>query len=105
MFFEAVLAASLILIDQETDTYVSEVKRACSQEWGKDFRMVEYCQNQQYEAMSAVAKLLEETKDDTVRSEMLQTCLQEWPKGNGYDWRMAEYCYDQQNAAYKRLNP
>ena len=41
----------------QADTFLSELKAACREEWGTDYQMVEYCQNKQIEAMNAVARI------------------------------------------------
>jgi len=91
--------------DQATaELYVAEMKRACSEEWGTNYRMVEFCQERQFDAMSAVKRILEETDGDAARTQIIQTCIQEWPEGKGYNWRMAEFCYERQIESFNRLN-
>jgi len=58
-----VLAAALLVQDASAENFraadiaklpqdkVAAVKRDCARQWGDDFRMREYCENQQYQSM------------------------------------------------------
>jgi len=69
----------------------SIIRSHCSSEWGTDYRMVEYCVNQQTEAHSKLQRI--------PNNSMKSQCESEW----GTDYRMIEYCYQTQAGAKQRL--
>lgn len=63
----------------------------CRREWGTNYRMVEYCINQQQESLNRIGGK---------RGHILDQCRQEW----GDNYRMVEYCTNQQTEAKRRLD-
>ncbi|TIV98871.1 MAG: hypothetical protein E5V85_09780 [Mesorhizobium sp.] len=86
---------------KKTDS-MSEIRANCSTEWRGDYRMQEYCINQQVEALRALKPVV--NSSTPVDREILGKCVHEWRKPVGYDYRMIKYCYEQQIEAYRRLN-
>ena len=75
----------------------------CQGEWGSDYSMMEYCQNNQIKAARKINAIYPTIVSDPTHQEILTRCLDEWPSGRGHDWEMVEYCYDNQSTAYRRL--
>ena len=76
------------------------IKRFCTAQWPNDFRMQEYCENQQSDA---VINTLSKGAPSDVPNGTFQTirsqCVQQWAD----DFRMREYCENQQIQSYRRL--
>ncbi|MDX8499866.1 hypothetical protein RFM99_15715 [Mesorhizobium sp. VK4C] len=86
----------------KADSVISEIRANCSAEWQGDYRMQEYCINQQLEALRAIKPVVD--SPTPIDREILGKCVNEWRKPVGYDYRMVKYCYEQQISAYRRLN-
>ncbi|RVD64210.1 hypothetical protein [Mesorhizobium sp. M7A.F.Ca.ET.027.03.2.1] len=86
----------------KTDSTMSEIRTNCAAEWQGDYRMQEYCINQQTEALQAMKPVADSATP--VEREILGKCANEWRKPVGFDYRMVKYCYEKQIEAYRRLN-
>jgi hypothetical protein len=82
---------------------LASIEANCQAEWGTDYSMIEYCQNNQIKAAGKINVLYTRIANDSAHLEILNRCLDEWRKPQGHDWEMVEYCYDNQSAAYRRL--
>ena len=84
---------------------VKSIRAYCENEWPNDFRMQEYCYDQQIEAVARVKQLLQTAgifdanfkttnKAKSPLGKALNMCIEKWklPKFKTYDWRMIEYC-------------
>ena len=67
----------------------------CSNKWGNNYRMVEYCVNQQQTALRNLNR-----RSINIPTEISSRCSNKW--GNNY--RMVEHCVNEQQAALKNLN-
>lgn len=86
----------------KTDSIMPAIRANCAAEWPGDYRMQEYCINNQVEAVQAMAPLADSSS--SIEREILGKCASEWRKPSGYDYRMIRYCYENQIDAYRRLN-
>lgn len=68
-----------------------EIYTRCKQEWGSDYRMVEYCIKKQSTAKSAVVS--------RSNNGIKQRCQDEW----GTDYRMVEYCIEKQTESRRNI--
>jgi hypothetical protein len=69
----------------------SSIKVYCSNEWGTDYRMVEYCIKNQTEALSKLNRHSGPIRND---------CEKKW----GADYRMVVYCIEQQTQAKRNID-
>ncbi len=69
----------------------ADIRSDCFNKWGDDYRMVEYCINQQNEAGAKLHRI----PNDSMKA----NCLSKW----GSDYRMVVYCYEQQSGALQRI--
>lgn len=66
------------------------IKARCKSEWKDDYRMVEFCINQQTESLNNLSRM---------RGSIQDKCREEW----GTDYRMVEFCTKTQSDAKSRL--
>lgn len=69
----------------------SSIVTNCKQEWGTNYRMVDYCVKKQTGAHNRVSRM---------GGSILKRCREEW--GNNY--RMVEYCVEKQTEAKRRVD-
>lgn len=72
------------------------IETKCREEWGDDFKMQKYCQDQQYEGLRT---LRSRQMAGSTLSSVRDKCAGEW---NG-DFKMREYCEQQQLKALEEL--
>ena len=112
-----VALSSVLTIASITTADVKPTRAYCEDEWPNDFRMQEYCYDQQIEAVARVKQLLQTAgifdanfkttnKAKSPLGKALNMCIEKWklPKFNTYDWRMVEYCIKNQIEAYERIH-
>lgn len=78
----------------------------CEREWRGDFRMQEYCINQQRNGHRKTFDLNQEV--EAIGNQELKMavgkCLLDWRDRSGqYDWRMVAYCIERQLDSFRRL--
>ncbi|HXG58136.1 MAG TPA: hypothetical protein VNL91_03865 [Thermoanaerobaculia bacterium] len=80
----------------------ADIKRLCEQEWGTNFRMRSYCEEQHVEAKERInARSASNTGVSPLDFEAIRRhCQQEWPGGN---YRMQDYCESEQVKAARRV--
>lgn len=71
------------------------IRKKCRDEWGTDYRMVEYCIKKQTAAKGAVDR-----NRNNVPKEIMKFCEDEWRDDN----RMLKYCIDKEVDALVFLN-
>ena len=72
------------------------IEKKCADEWGTDFRMRDFCQNQQRESLTELrARPMNSADEQAIRSQ----CASEWPD----DMRMRNYCENRQLEALRNL--
>lgn len=82
---------------------VDVVKSYCADQWPTDFRMQQYCFNQQVEAVAELAPLykLYGSSEGSKEWIALAKCSSDWekPAFKTYDYRMVLYCFRRQKEA------
>ena len=80
---------------------MTPVRRLCLDKWPGNYRMQEYCLNQQSEAKSKLELLLGPPPiQKHILDSILIQCLTKWDE----NWRMVHYCTAQQIEAYQRVH-
>lgn len=85
-------------------TGAESIRSFCSKEWPSDYRMQEYCMQQQRDGLGRVSSLLASIPSGL--TEAYAQCADDWKWGPGrsdYDWRMVAYCMEKQRESYDRL--
>lgn len=77
--------------------YQASIRAGCQKEWGTDFKMRVYCEQQQTEAVTQLAKRNDMSSGD--RAAIRAQCLKEWDT----DFKMRNYCEEQQLKALQTL--
>jgi hypothetical protein len=99
------LFAGLLVTPAVGDSHtMKSIMDNCTAKWGTDYRMIEYCRDNQVEAVQQVNRFLEDEATREPYKDILNTCAAKWTEGDGYDWGMVVYCYTNQSEAYRRLN-
>lgn len=100
------IVAVAFLTQAQAAEHEDNIKQHCTQKWGTDYSMIEYCMDRQLQAAQVRVNLYhDEIREDPDRVMMMMACLEKWswPQGD-HDWEMVNYCYEQQSEAYQRLN-
>lgn len=91
--------ASAAFADADT---MAGIKADCLGEWEGNYRMQEFCINQQLTSFNVLVRINNSGLNNEEKA-ILATCLGEWESANGSNWRMVKYCYEKQHEAYERL--
>ncbi|MGK7344385.1 MAG: hypothetical protein ACNS63_01080 [Candidatus Nitrospinota bacterium M3_3B_026] len=92
------------------------VEEYCADEWQEDFRMRQYCEDNQYKGQRELFSIAEKhglVKDNTLSTSstggdherIINRCMNEWKKHrfNTYDYRMVVHCIKKQFEAYSKV--
>jgi hypothetical protein len=82
------------------------VAKDCAIDWPDNYRMQEYCINNQREAAAKLLPILESVKagQDEGLKQAVASCIQSWKNANALNYRMVLYCTEQQISAKQRLD-
>lgn len=76
--------------------YQAAIRAGCEKEWGTDFKMRVYCEQQQ---TAAIQQLANRSMGSGDRAAIRAQCLKEW----NTDFKMRNYCEEQQLKALEQL--
>ncbi len=83
--------------------YAGMIRKHCSIEWPEDYRMQEYCADQQNVGMREVKRAYDEFGSRIAPT--IENCVSQWTRDRLPDWAMIGYCARQQADSYRRLQP
>lgn len=89
---------------QENET-MAKIRQLCETEWPGDYRMQEFCIEQQVKGANAVMDGWNAAAEGSDIQQIYARCYQEWTEGGLPDWRMIDFCAEQQLKSYRKLNP
>ena len=88
-------------LTSESEARQANINRLCEGEWPTDFRMQEYCREQQAEGYSNLVRIYPDARENIGAA--LVECITDWSDGGLFDWRMIHYCTDRQLTSWRNL--
>jgi len=79
------------------------IDERCRSKWGENFRMVEFCIEQNKNSRLNVAEKDRKFSEGSKKDKIIENCGRKWRDEHGFNWRMIEFCVSQQIESYRNV--